>query len=534
MSEFSHIINGYDCQRDAGDCRFDSDIAGRVCRFIETQCTHVEGAMSGQPYILPEWQRDIVANLYGWIRPDATRRYREAFIYVPRKNSKTTLLAGLGLYGLTSDDESGAQVFSIAADRDQAALSHKIMSAMIQQNKKLNAVCKVFRAHKAIEFQKTNSIFRALSSEAGTKHGLGASMCIADEIHSMRDRELIDALQTGMGARRQPLFVSITTADYWQPESPCNQLLDYAKKVRDGIIKDQYFLPALWYAENTDDWKSEATWRKANPNYGLSVRPEFIAEQCKRAENEPSYLNEFKRLHLNITTDSRTAWIALDSFDKCVVDMDISSLAGKRCFAAIDLSATCDLTALVLYFPESGTFLSWAWIPEDRAREKLLKDRVPYSAWAQSKQIELTSGNVIDYEYIRAKILELSKLYKIEKIGYDPYNASHFVQRLSEQDRLPMIEFRQGFLSMNAPSKSFEAGIIGGKLRFNKNPVLRWNVSNAMIETDPAGNIKPTKKHSHSTGRIDVVVAAVMALGLAGANINSGQSVYETRGAIVI
>lgn len=528
---YSHNINGYDATRDAGNCRFDPKIAARVVKFIERYCTHIEGDLAGQAYVLPDWQRDIVGNLFGWIRPDGTRRFREAFVYVPRKNSKTTLLAGIALYGLMADAEAGAQVYSIAADKAQAALCYRIMSGMIGNNRELERRLKALPSFKTIEYSKSNSVYRALSHEAYTKHGLNPSLVISDELHAHPSRELIDVMRTGMGARRQPLICHITTADYHRPESPCNVLLDYARKVRDGVITDSSFLPALWYAEQGDDWKSESVWRKANPNYGLSVRPEFLAEQCTRAQNEPSYLNEFLRLHLNITTDSRTVWLPLDRWDKCLTDFNPDELRNVRAFGGLDLSATTDLTAFALYW-DTGEVLVHYWMPEERAREREERDRVPYSRWIREGFVTATPGDVVDYQFIRKHINEQCKRFKIQSIGYDPWNATGLVQQMVEEDRLPLIEFRQGFASMSPAAKALEAMVIGGKLRVKPNPVLRWNVSNCMVDTDPAGNIKPTKQHS--TGRIDGAVAVCMAIGLAANSPSKGTSIYETRGAIVL
>lgn len=523
----------YDPNRDAGLCRYDPAAAERVCKFIETYCCHVEGSLAGEPYILPPWQRAIVQNLFGWLRPDGRRRYREAMVYVPKKNSKSSLFATVGLYCLTSDGEAGAQVYSIAAEKEQAGLIFRIMRAMVERSTELSANLNPLPSFKCIEYSKTNSIYKALSAESYSKNGLNVSCCLSDEVCCQKDKELINNMQTAMKTRRNPLMLHISTADVANPESPCNQILDYAKKVRDKVIDDNSFLPGLWYATKEDDWKDEKLWAKVNPNFGLSVDAESFKLDCKKAQNEPSYLNDFLRYGLNITTDSKSVWIPLDKYDACVSDFDPEELKGAHCSGGLDLSATTDLTAFSLHFT-SGHVLSWAWIPEDRARIKQERDRVSYSLWRDQGFLEMTPGDVIDYEFIRAKINSLAKIYKIDSIGFDPFNATDLVQRMTEMDRLPMVEFRQGYMSMNAPSKSFEAAILGKKVTFPTNPVMRWNVSNTMVESDPAGNIKPSKKAS--TARIDMVVSAIMALGLSNAG-NAGkfaQSIYERRGALFI
>jgi len=307
-------IPGYNPWRDAGECSFDVTSARRVLEFFTECLRHVEGELAGRPFALEEWQVAIIANLFGWLRADGTRRYRTAFVYVPRKNGKTMLAAGVALYCGMSDGEAGPQVYSAASEKEQAALIYRDAVGMIAQEPELDARCRIFRTFKSIEFRETSGVYRSLSSDAKTKHGFNTHCAIVDELHAHVSRELVDVLTTSTGARRQPITFIITTADY-NRDSVCNEFHDYAKKVRDAVLADPYFLPVIYEATKADDWTSPETWRRVNPNFGVSVKADYFAEECEKAKKRPAYLNTFLRLHLNLKTDSDVAWFPSDAWN---------------------------------------------------------------------------------------------------------------------------------------------------------------------------------------------------------------------------
>lgn len=515
-------LTGYDPYKTAEDDHyFDEAEAERVCRLFD-HLELIEGEHAGKPFKLEDWQRAIVGAMYGWkCRSTGLRRYREVFIYVPRKNGKTMIAAGLVLVALFLDEEPGAQVYSAAADREQAALVYRQAAGMIARNETLDPLCKMYRSFKSIELPGTNSVYKALSSEADTKHGLGAHMVIVDELHAHPNADLVDVLQTSMGSRTNPLLVHITTADYDRP-SICNTKHDYACKVRDGIFDDASFLPVIYEASESDDWTDPDVWAKANPNIGVSVREEYLQRECKRAQNEPSYENTFKRLHLNIKTQQDIRWLPMSSWDACG-DQPVPS---GPCYGGLDLASTTDIAAFVLFWPETGSLVPWFWVPADNAEKREKRDRVPYMTWAREGVITATPGNVIDYNYIRAEINKLCDLYQVEHIGYDPWNAQMVAQQLQDEDGLPLLKFRQGFTSMNEPSKLFERLMMKGELKHGGNPVLRWMASNATAKTDPAGNIKPDK--AKSTEKIDGIVAAIMAVGLTMAEAKESDTIESS------
>lgn len=514
-------LPGYDAFTTAGDLyEFDCVAADAAVGFF-SDMQFIEGDKAGQPFKLEGWQQAIIGALFGWKHADTgLRRYREAFIYVPRKNGKSPLAAGIVNIGLFVDDEPGAQIYSAAAEREQAALVYRHASGMIARDETLAAIATCYRSMKSIEIPRTNTVYKALSADAETKHGFSTHIAVVDELHAHKNGDLVDVLQTSMGARSQPMLVHITTADFDRP-SVCNKKHDYACKVRDGILDDPSFLPVVYEASEDDDWTDPEVWAKSNPNLGVSLKREYLERECKRAQNEPSYENTFKRLHLNIKTQQDVRWLPMAKWDGC----DSAPVPDGPCYAGLDLASTTDVAALVLYWPETNSVVPWFWIPGDNAEKRERRDGVPYLTWSRQEMVTLTPGNVIDYNYIRQQINELAETYNIERIGYDPWNATHLAQQLQDEDGLPMVSFRQGYVSMNEPCKEFERLIVSGKLKHGGNPVLRWMASNATAKIDPSGNIKPDK--AKSTEKIDGIVASIMAVGL-GMNPEKDERTIET------
>lgn len=522
LDEVIRLIPGYDPFAHCGECWFDAQAAERVVRFFATYLTHVKGKLARKPFTLEPWQVAIVANLFGWKRPDGTRRYREAFVFIPRKNGKTAMVAGLVNYALFWDGERGAEIYSAAADRDQARLVFEQAKGMVLQNKRLASHSKVLG--NSIVRESIGSYYRALSAEANTKHGYSVHFAVIDELHAQPDRELVDVLATSVGARTQPMIVHITTAGY-DRHSICYEKYDYACKVRDGIINDPYFLPVIYEALAEDDWTKEATWYKANPNLGVSVSLEYMERECQRAKDSPAYENTFRRLHLNQWTEQDVRWLSMEKWDAC--NIAHRDLNGRECFIGLDLSSTTDLTAMAAVFPDrDGTrdVLAKFYVPEEKAHERELRDRVPYVLWGKQEYLTMTPGNVVDYEYIRRDLLDMAKRYRIRKVSIDPWNATQLAVQLG-QDGFEVEECRQGYHTLSAPSKQVDAMVASGKYRHSGQPVLRWCASNVAVEQDAAGNIKPSKKKS--TERIDGIVALVMAEGQAMVNLQQ-QNYYES------
>ena len=528
-------LAGYDPTRDADGFVFDSEKAQRVVGFFEAFLKHQKGLEAGKPFTLLPWQRDFLATLFGWVDADGRRRYRRTWLEIPRKNGKSTLSSGLGLYLLFGDGEQSAEVVSAAGDRDQAAIVFDVAKGMIQGDPMLSKLAQVYR--REIKYPRTNSVFKVISSDAGTKHGMNISGLIADEVHVWPNRDLWDTLHTSMGARAAPLSIAITTAGHSRTSIAWEQH-DYALKVRDGTIKDERFLPVVYAAPEGSDWTEPETWHIANPSLGQSISLDYLEQECKRAKEVPGYVNTFLRLHLNVWTEQQTRWLPMDSWDASGSEIDHGKLDGQECWLGVDLATTQDTTCVAAVFPGADgtiTVLPHFFLPKDNIEAKERNDRLPYRAWASEGHITLTPGVVTDYSFVEAKIMELVERYKVQEVTLDRWNATDISTRLSEQGA-NVTWIGQGYRSLSAPSKRLEELVLSGKLIHGDHPILRAQAAQVMIETDPAGNIKPSKRASGSKAnseRIDGIVALVMGLGRcmdSGESKTSVDDVYTDRG----
>ena len=526
-------IAGYDPTRDAEGYWFDSEEAQKRIRFFEIGLTHTKGHLKGKPFTLEPWERALVATLFGWKRADGTRRYRECFIFIPRKNGKSTIAAGLTLCVLYCDGEGAAECYCVAGDLDQTDMVYGTAAAMVRQNKKLDSISKVRDSRKRIIYR--DSFFRAIPADDKGAHGFNLHFVCGDELHTWPGRELKDTLHTGTGYRQQPLEVYITTAGH-DLNSICGETYQYACKVRDGQLKDATFLPVIYEAPKDADWKLEETWKIANPNYGISVRKEYLAQECEKAINTPSYENTFRNLHLNQWTEQKTRWLKMDDWNRCELSGTPIEEKSQVCLG-LDLSITTDLTALCVCkrLPTGGYKAEWRYyIAEDRAKRIEDQDRVPYSLWTRQGFIKQTPGKVIDYSFIEADILEICQKYDVLHIGFDPYNARDLTQRLITTHGLSCVQLRQGVATLSAPSKELEKWVIEGKIDHGSNPVAAWNVSNCEIIQDSNGNYKLNKENNKGSKKIDGVAALVFAIAVWNTVPDAGDSIYSTPGNLAL
>lgn len=501
---------------------FDRAQGARVVDFIERYCRHHKGEWAGKPLLLEAWQKEIITQAFGWFRKDGTRRFRTIYVEVPRKNGKSELASAIGLYLLLADGEAGAEIYSSATKKDQARIVWKTASEMVKKSPALSSFIKVYQSSLTVE--KTSSSFQPLSAESKTLDGLNPHGNIVDELHAHKDRGVWDVLDTAMGARRQPLTVAITTAGTYDAESIGWETHDYATKVLERIFEDDSFFAFIAAADEGDDYFSAETQQKANPNFGISIKPDYLAQQAEKAQRQPSFLNEYLRLHLNVWTQQLTRWIAIDRWNENDVkvnnDEEARNLALDReaklesrvCFGGLDLSSKLDLTAFALVVPaddSSFDLILRFWLPESRALEMEKQGKRHYVSWAKAGWLTLTPGDVIDYEFIRKEIKELGNRYAIKEIAFDPWNAIDLSTRLATDD-FTMVECRQGFKSLSEPSKDFEARVTQRHIRHAHNPIMKWCVANAVITQDAANNIKPDKEKA--SGKIDGVVATIMAM----------------------
>ena len=503
--------------------------AKQAVAFIE-QLRHVKGRWAGQPFKLLPWQcDDVILPLFGTLNPDGMRQHRTAYIEIPRKNGKSSLAAAIALYMLCADNEWGAEVYGAAYDREQASIVFDIAAQIVRHTPALTKHLEVIDSQKRIVYRRTGSFYRAVSRETLGAHGFNASAIIFDEIHTQKSRDLWDVLTTSTGAREQPLVFGITTAGFGGT-SLCRELHDYSEKVLRGTIKDPTQFAYIRAADPDDDWTSEKVWRKANPSLGKTINIDYLRKECRRAKELPSYQNTFRRYHLNQWTQQEERWIDLRVWDACAPAAP-APLEGRACYGGLDLASNIDIAAFVLDFPPQNggahDLLAWFWIPEEGMRERIQRDRVPYDAWVRDGLVQVTPGNVIDHRAIRLKIEALKEVFDIREIAFDRWGAVQISTELQDAG-FTMVQFGQGFASMSPASKEFQRLLLAKNLRHGGNTVLRWMADNVVIEQDPAGNIKPSRKHS--TEKIDGIVAAIMALDRAIRNEGSGPSVYEERG----
>lgn len=494
--------------------RFDEEAADRAIKFFRF-LRHVKGEWAGTQFELTPWQQFIVGSLFGWKRADATRLFRTAYIEVPRKNGKTTLAAGIALYLLVADGEPGAEVYCAATKRDQAKLVFDQAREMVRRSPTLKKRVRALQNN--LHVMETVSKLEPLGADKDTMDGLNIHGVIIDELHAHKDRGVWDVLTSATGARRQPLVFAITTAGLGGTPTVCRQEHDYSEQVLRGVIEDESRFAFISTIDEGDDWTDPAVWRKANPNYDLSVKEEFLQKECEKALAVPSEQNKFMRYYLNKWVQQETRYIDLRRWDECGGIVDPERLRGRLCYGGLDLANKIDIAAFVLLFPpqeedEPYQVLPYFWVPELTLIERSRRDRVPYDVWARQGFIRTTPGEAINYGQIKADILDLTRRYNCWRIGYDPWSAHQMAQELELEGLVP-IEVRPGMKSMTEPTKELLRLIIERRIKHGGNPVLRWMADNLVIRHGPTDLVMPDKEKSRE--KIDGMVALITALALA-------------------
>lgn len=447
------------------------------------------------------------------------------------------MAAGVGLDLFCNDREPGAEVYCAATKKDQAKICWTEASRMVKRSPRLYRGISVLRNNLNIE--STNSKFEPLSSDVEGLDGLNVHGAIVDELHAHKTRDVWDLIETATGARTQPLILAITTAGF-NRQSVCYEQHQYVEQILDQVIADDAQFGVIYAidAEDAkgDNWTNPACWGKANPNLGVSISVEDLAQKCDKAKKQPSAQNAFKRLRLNVWTESVEKWIDAADWQECTASAEILNgfaerLNGRTCYLGLDLASRVDLAALALVFPperdgEPYDVLMRYWIPGDNVKDRVERDRVPYDVWRDAGWITATPGNAVDYDWILAEIDKLARVYDIRQLAFDPWNAGHLVQQLQELG-MECVEIPQRFSHLSLPAKELERLLPLKLLRHDGNPVLAWNMDNTAVRHGPNEEIRPDRKRS--TEKIDGTVALVMALGRA-MLADTSKSVYENRG----
>lgn len=501
--------------------------ADRVIQFFKF-LKHIKGPLAGESFVLADWQCFIVGQLYGWKRKkDDLRRFRTAYVEVPRKSGKSTLCSGLSLYHLLADGEQGAEVYAAATTKDQAKIVFGDAQQIVRKNAELSKHLKVHRT--ALLHDDSGSKMEPLSSDAGSLEGRSPSFSVVDELHVHKTSEVYDVLNVASGARAQPILFAITTAGT-NTEGICYDVRNYSLSVVNNNVDDDTFFAAIWTIDETDDWRDPTTWIKANPGYGISVQEDDLERMAKQAQESPVAETNFKTKRLNVWCNASQAWISSYDWDKCTEDKpDIKTFLGKPCYIGLDLASVDDFASMCILFAKDGKVYPYFkhYLPEDTVYNKTGVIGHKYRDWTKKGLITITEGNVTDLSYIQQDIENLCQDYKVAEIAYDPFGAQQISANLIDK-MLPMVKMSQSIMSMSDPSKELEKLIKSGQLVHGGDPILNWMISNCIIYIDPNDNIK-VKKEAHAN-KIDGVIALIMALGRMKVNGGIQASIFETRG----
>lgn len=503
---------------------------------------HTQGKWAGRALRPDPWEVGyILAPVFGWVRRNDDGVYvrvvRRLYLEIPRKNGKTTLAGGIATYLTAADGEAGAQVYAVATGRDQARYCFDPIRAIAQRSPALKPYVKVLASR--IVHHPSGSYFAVVSSVADLLHGANIHGAIVDELHLHQNPKLVEAVETGTGSREQPLVVLTTTADEGRRETIYARRREYVEALARRALRDHSFYGVVWAADADDDPFVEATWRKANPGFGVSPTREFLESEARKARNSPAELASFLRLHLGRRTKQETRYYDLEAWDANASIVEPAKLAGQRAFGGLDLASTNDVIALCWLFPdtEGGFDVLWRlWTPEANVAALDRRTAGLASTWARQGHLTTTPGNVADYGFQAEQVRRDLDAFDVVELGYDPWNATSLVNDLVA-DGAPMVAVRQGYGTLSAPSKELQRLLLAGTcehpvFRHGGNPVVRWMVDNVAVQMDAAGNVKPDK--AKSGDKIDAVSAAVTALARAMGDAGPVRSKYEDEGIVVL
>jgi phage terminase large subunit-like protein len=503
---------------------------------------HTQGQWAGKALKPDPWQvAYILAPVFGWVKWDKdsdsyARIIRSLFVDVPRKNGKSTLFGGLELYMLAADGEPGAQVVTAATSLRQAGFIFTPIKTLAEKSPALKRHVKVVGSK--ILHPKSGSYIEVVSSVADAQMGANVHFGGIDELHVHKTPDLVEAIETGTGARRQPLIGIITTADSGKKNTIYSRKREYVEQLARGAIKDPSTYGVVWAADPLADPFSEETQRSANPGYGISPTRSYLANAATQAKASPADLAKYQRLHLGLRTKQETKYLVLEVWDRNGSLVDETKLAGREAFGGLDLASTSDLCALAWVFPaESGFDAIWRqWTPEANLASLDKRTAGMASVWVREGFLTLTPGNVADYDFIRAQINLDREAFKVQGIAYDPWNSSQLVNDLMS-DGAPMVKTRQGLVTLSAPTKELQKILLSGTeekpmFRHGGNPAVRWQADNLAVAMDAAGNVKPDK--AHAADKIDAIAATINALSLVLAMPVQKKSKYETEDLAVV
>lgn len=542
---------------------FDEDEAKRPITFIQS-LVHTKGEWANHNIILESWEQFIIASIFGWRRKEnKLRRYKKAYVQVSRKNGKTTFASGIGNYCFFCDSpaEAGVEIYYIATKKDQAKIAWSESERQIRKAKALNKEAITYKQTSTITKKKdTASKSKPLGQDSNTEDGLNPHLVIVDEYHAHPDNELLNVLESGMGARRQPLTFIITTAGF-DKTSVCFSEYEYAKQILQGSLNNDEYFCIIYEPDNIKDiWIFMSEYKEklnnnqntqeqeelinniifqANPNINISVKDSYLKSRLFEGLDKPVQRTDILTKNLNVWTQASEVWISSDRWLKSYLhqNININELKGKRACIGLDLATTRDIAAYVLCFDtvdnDPYILLPRFFMPKENIRQRSKEDRVPYELWASQGLITLTNGDIIDFDIIESSILKDARDFEIIEIAYDPWKAIEIITHL-ENEGFKMQQVRQSFAvgGLSEGTSLFEKTIDERKLLHGNNPVLNWMISCCEVKTDGRDNylpIKPDRRRSYK--RIDGVVASIMALHRVIKNhFEDTKSIYESEG----
>lgn len=511
---------------------------------------HTKGEWAGRPLKPDPWQiAYVLAPVFGWVRPaDGGHGYvriiTELYVDVPRKNGKSTLLGGIAVYLFSADGEQGAEVITAATTKDQAGFVFNPIKTLCEKSPALALHVKPLATK--ILHPSSGSYLQVISSVADAQHGANIHGAVVDELHVHKTPDLLEALESGTGSRRQPLIAMITTADEGKPGTIYARKRDRIEKLAKGVFEDPTTYGVIWHATAKANAHTEATWRTCNPGYGISPTRAYLEKASTEAQQSPASLAKFLRLHLGIRTKQQTRYLQLADWDATAGMVEEAKLRGRRAFGGLDLASVSDLSAVAYDFPDDNGGHDVVWrlfIPEgDDGKTKTgyadLNARTAGEAavWRKDGWLTVTDGRVQDYDFIRAQVNRDREAFDVQEMAYDRWNSSQLVVDL-RSDGLEMADMGQGYASMSPPTKALQKLLLEStpakpRYRHGGNPAVRWMVDNLAVQMDPAGNVKPAK--DRSADKIDGVVAGIMALDRAIQGGEAFRSAYEDGGLEVV
>lgn len=491
-----------------GRYEFREDKVEQVCEFISI-IHHYTGKHAGKPFVLEAWQEWIVASMYGFYQRGTNERLvQSAYIEMARKQGKSAFASALCLYHLIADGEMNAEVYMAANSKDQAKVSFNMASNFSKMLDPGKEFLDPYRD--TIKYERTLSFLKVLAADSSKLDGPNASMYLIDEYHAAKNSGVKDVLQSSQGMRENPMAVIITTAGF-DRLGVCYQYREMCTEVVSGLKEDDTLFIAIYCLDKEDDWKDEAVWVKSNPNLGVTVQPKYIKTQVKKAINTPSDEVGIKTKNLNIWCDAEKIWIKDDYILAASANVNLEDYSGLDCFIGVDLSSTSDLTAFSVMIPttEKMVWKTFYFLPEAALTEKRFKEL--YGEWARQGALCITPGNVVDYDFILNKIMEIGQILNIVTIGYDSWNATQFVINCTEKG-LPMEPYSQSIGNFNKPTKELERLLLSGVAVIDNNIITRHCFRNVVMARDKNGNTKPSKQYEEK--KIDGVIAMIEALGV--------------------